>query len=104
MREKWTADKLKHTEQVRGQIMACIHRLNAKEAKSIYRAVTRQGGSTLPRPYLRQQIRYWYRQRWDYLISEYEAILPHVEELPDEQVASIVKCHLMGVDCANPPR
>lgn len=98
MREKWSDAKLKHTSEQRKKIMACIQRLNTREGKAIERAVMRQGGGTLPRPYLRSQIRYWYRQRWSYLISEYEAILPHVEELPPEKVAYIVKGYLMGED------
>lgn len=82
--------------------MACIQRLNDKEYKAIERAVLRQHNWTLPRPHLRFEIREWYRARWNYLLSEYEAILPHVEELPDDKVASIIKSHLMGEDCANP--
>lgn len=102
-REKWSEDKLKHTAAVRCQIMACIQRLNARESKAIERAVVRQGGSLLPRPHLRSQIRAWYYQRWDYLLREYEAILPHVDNLPDERVASIVKNYLMKVDNAHIP-
>lgn len=98
-REKWTDVKLKHTAAVRSQIMSCIQRLNAREHSAIERAVLNFGnGHSLPMPNLRADIRRWYHQRWLYLLSEYEAILPHVEELPDEQVASIVRAHLMEKD------
>lgn len=100
MRAKWSEDKLKHSALVRSNIMSCIQRLNAHEHSAIERAVMRHGGHSLPLPHLRQDIRRWYYQRWLYLMSEYEAILPHVDNLPDETVAYIVKGHLMGVDCA----
>jgi hypothetical protein len=104
-REPWSDAKLKHTEEVRRKIMACIQRLNARETKALARAVLRHGNrGPIPRPYLRQQIRAWYNARWEYLLREYEAILPHVDELPPEKVAAIVKGHLMGVDSALPPR
>jgi hypothetical protein len=103
-RQVWNDARLKHTAEVRQKIMACIQRLNTHESKAISRATMRTGSVTLPRPYLRQQIRSWYYQRWSYLIAEYEAILPNVEELPPEKVASIVKSYLMGVDCASNAR
>lgn len=102
MREKWSELKLKHTSAQRKKIMACIRRLNDHESCVIGRAVIRQGGQSLPLPHTRAQIREWFRARWTYLLSEYEAILPHVDELPDEKVKGIVRSYLMGADCADP--
>lgn len=93
-REKWSETKMAYTADQRRKIMACIHRLNSREGKAIERAVMDCGGSTLPRPHLRVELRAWFRQRWSYLIAEYEKVLPHVEELPEEQVERIVREHL----------
>jgi hypothetical protein len=79
-REKWSPDRLAYTADQRQKIMACIQRLNTQESRALDRAFFMSGA---PRTYLRQQIRAWYRERWTYLIGEYEKILPHVEELPD---------------------
>lgn len=81
--------------------MACIHRLNAREQRALDAAVLHQGSMTLPRPHVRSQLRAWFRLRWSYLISEYEKVLPHVEELPDAVVADIVREHFMGNDAAS---
>lgn len=103
----WDEQRLRHTAAVRKDIMACIQRLNTREHLAISRAVMKQGGTALPRPNLRAQIREWYRERWTYLLSEYEAILPHVNELPPAYVEQAVKHALMEADneCENlPPR
>lgn len=97
-REKWSAARLAYTAEQRKMIMACIQRHNWREKFALERAVIDCGGRTLPRPHLREQIRAWYRERWSYLLREYEKILPHVDELPDEQVAHIVKNALMEAD------
>lgn len=77
--------KLAYTAQQRRLIMQCIHRLNAREGRAIDRAVMKMwSGHTVPRPHLRSQIRAWFRLRWSYLIAEYEKVLPHIEELPDD--------------------
>jgi hypothetical protein len=94
-REKWSALKLAHTKEQRARIMACIQRLNVQEGKAIERAVLRIGEGILPRPHLRAQIRAWYYKRWLYLLGEYEKVLPHVSELPDEVVESAVRRYLM---------
>lgn len=96
----WSAARLKHTAEQRKKIMQCIHRHNVREQYA-HRAVLDTGNYKLPRPYLREQIRQWYRERWNYLIREYEAILPHVNELPPEEVAAMVKSNLMAQDCAD---
>lgn len=111
-REPWTAARLKHSAEQRMKIMACIQRLNNREAKAIDRAVMRtvsRDGTiqyTLPRPHLREQIRAWYRERWEYLVREYEAILPHVTELPSDYVEGVVKAAPMEADseCEDLPR
>lgn len=61
-----------HTE--RQAIMSCIHRLNGREHKALDAAVLHQGGANLPKPYLRSQLRAWFRLRWEYLIREYEKV------------------------------
>lgn len=94
MTEKWSALKLAYTREQRRAIMACIQRLNGQEKKAIKRAVIMQGTVVLPRPHLRQQIRAWYHKHWEYLLGEYEKVLPHVSELPDEIVESAVRRYL----------
>lgn len=101
MKRKWSAERLAYTEVQRRKIMDCIHRHNRRESKAIERAVVECGSRTLPAPHLREQIRAWYRERWSYLIREYEKILPRVDELPDEQVEHIVKNALMERDEAH---
>lgn len=71
-----------YTGAQRSQIMACIQRLNVREDEALAKAVLRDGHRLLPRPYVRQQLRRWFRQRWEYLVSEYEKVLPHIEEIP----------------------
>lgn len=83
-----------YTAEQRRQIMACIHRLNRREGEAIDAAVMKQGGQTLPLPYVRQQLRTWFRARWSYLIAEYEKVLPSVDEMPDGLVTMIVRRHL----------
>lgn len=98
-REKWTKVKLAHTREQRERIMACIRRLNSREARAIDAAVLWQGSGKLPRPHLRAELRQWFRLRWVYLLSEYEKILPHVEELEDAAaVKEIIRGHLMRLD------
>lgn len=94
-REKWSALKLAHTKVQRAQIMACIQRLNCQEQRAIDRATLAIGDAILPRPNLRKQIREWYRKHWLYLLGEYEKILPHVSELPDEMIEGAVRKALM---------
>lgn len=74
-REKWSAAKLAYTEVQRSMIMRCIHALNRREGEILRRV-------ELELPEVRQQIRRWYRERWEYLLQEYEKVLPHVDELP----------------------
>lgn len=81
-REKWSAARLAYTEAQRRQIMACIQRLNARESAALKAAQFPCGSRLLPRPYVRQQLRAWFYERWLYLINEYEKVLPHVENLP----------------------
>lgn len=90
-RPKWSAARLAYTAEQRHKIMACIHRLNSREQRAIG-AATMPGG--LPRPHLRAELRAWFRLRWSYLIAEYEKVLPHVEELPEDQVEQMVREHL----------
>lgn len=74
-RDKWSAAKLAYTEAQRSKIMECIRHLNRREAEILRRV-------ELELPEVRQQIRRWYRERWEYLLQEYEKVLPHVDELP----------------------
>lgn len=97
-REKWSALKLEETRLQRARIMAYIRRNDERERFSLERAVMEQGGRMLPRPHLRDQIRRWYRLRWEYLMSEYEKALPHVDELPDEEVALAIRSYLATTD------
>lgn len=99
-REKWSALKLAHTGEQRARIMAFIQRLNAREGKAIDRAVLVMSGQTLPRPFLRAQIRSWYYSLWKQLLTEYEAMMPHVSELPDEVVARAVRKYIIDEDAA----
>lgn len=91
VRVKWSEAKLAYTGMQRRQIMNCIHRLNAREQKAIERATMVCGGQILPRPHLRSELRAWFRQRWSYLMAEYEKVLPHVEELPAAYVERAVR-------------
>lgn len=77
MRDYWRG--YAYTSAQREKIMACIQRLNVREDEALAVAVLRDGHRTLPRPYVRQQLRSWFRQRWEYLISEYEK---SIEETP----------------------
>lgn len=88
---KWSEAKLAYTAAERAKIMACIQRLNAREAKMLEVCVLRTTHGDLPRPHQRAQIREWYHQRWSYLLGEYEKILPHVSNLPEERVETMVK-------------
>lgn len=101
---KWDEARLAHTAGVRRQIMACIQRQNGREAKALERAVLQQGTSPLPRPHLRRQIREWYRERWLYLLGEYEKVLPHVSELPEEIANRIVRQHMIELAQELPQR
>lgn len=103
-REKWSALKLAHTRDQRARIMSCIYRLNIRETKAIERAVLVIGGQTLPRPFLREQIRSWYYALWKQLLAEYEAVLPHVSELPDETVEYAVRKYLFDEAAARSAR
>lgn len=94
-REPWSAARLAYTAVQRRAIMQCIHRLNAREEAAIDRAVLWSGGQKLPRPHLRSELRTWFRLRWSYLIAEYEKVLPHVENLPEERVEAIVRWSVM---------
>lgn len=72
---KWSAAKLAYTAEQRSRIMHMIRFTNNRESEAL-------AGVSLHYPEVRQQIRDWYRQRWNYLLWEYERVLPHVDELP----------------------
>lgn len=61
--------------ETRGAIMRCIQRLNTRESKALGNAMIAMGnGVRLPRPYVRSQLRAWFRLRWEYLVAEKERI------------------------------
>lgn len=74
-REKWSAVKLAYTAEQRFKIMDAIQRNNRDQTAAL-------GRVSLLYPAVRQNIRDWYRERWEYLLAEYEKVLPHVDELP----------------------
>ena len=65
--------KWAYTLAERRKIMDCIQRLNAQEAKALDGAMFKADWSIHP-PYVREQLRGWFRQRWTYLINEYERL------------------------------
>jgi len=82
----WDSARMAYSALQRRQIMDCIQRLNAREAKVLGRVVMHLTGSNL-----RQEISAWYRLRWSYLLGEYEKVLPHVTELPVETADYMVR-------------
>ena len=59
----------------RQAIMKCIQRLNARESKALEAAMFDCGSQRLPRCYLREQLRSWFRERWSYLVAEHERVV-----------------------------
>jgi hypothetical protein len=53
-------------------IMSCLQRLNDQEAKALGRAMFICGAHRLPNIHTRKCIRAWYRERWEYLVDQYE--------------------------------
>lgn len=56
----------------RDTIMACIRRLNRREAEVLRRMTFRCGHQVLPRPYPRAKVRRWFSDRRTYLMYEYD--------------------------------
>lgn len=75
MRDKWSAVRLAYSADQRRNILACIKRLNGFETDALRRI-------PLQNDDVRRAVRCWYRERWSYLLREYEKVLPRVEELP----------------------
>lgn len=78
LRTKWSVAKLAYTAQQRNKIMESIRSHNQRE-KLALEAVP------LDYPWVRAQIRDWFFIRWRDMLSEYERVLPHVDELPEEE-------------------
>ena len=74
---KWDAARLAYTAEQRTQIMKCIQRLNTHESHAL-------GRIAWDKPAVRAAVRDWFYAHWRYLVKEYETVLPHVDELPDE--------------------
>lgn len=80
MREKWSEERLASTAEQRSQIIECLKRLKIRENRALDNALLWQGGCVVARPF-HPHLRAWFHLRWEYLIAEYEKVLPHVEEL-----------------------
>lgn len=83
MSTMFDTSKLVHDKETREKIMACIQRNNARESTAIANAVVvMKNRQLLPLHHVRRAIRRWYRERWEYLLEEYEKVMPG--ELPPQ--------------------